>query len=42
MARLASTLATLTQLPVTRACDTLLATLAPRPADDIAILMART
>jgi len=42
MARLATTLATLTQLPLTQACDTLLAALAPRPADDIAILMART
>jgi hypothetical protein len=29
-------------LPLSQACDTLLATLAPRPADDIAILMART
>jgi GAF domain-containing protein len=42
MARLATTLAALTPLPVTEACDTLLATLASRPADDIAILMART
>ena len=42
MTRLATTLATLTALPVSQACDTLLATLAPRPADDIAILMART
>jgi serine phosphatase RsbU (regulator of sigma subunit) len=42
MAHLASILATLTPLPLTQACDTLLATLAPRPADDIAILMART
>ena len=42
MARLASTLTTTSQLPVTDACDTLLATLAPTPADDIAILMART
>jgi hypothetical protein len=42
MARLATTLATLTPLPITQACDTLLATLAPSPADDIAILMART
>jgi len=39
--RLATTLATLTPLPLTQACDTLLATLAPSPADDIAILMAR-
>jgi len=42
LTRLARTLATTTQLPLTQACDTLLATLAPRPADDIAILMART
>jgi serine phosphatase RsbU (regulator of sigma subunit) len=42
MARLARTLTTLSQLPVSQACDTLLATLAPSPADDIAILMVRT
>jgi len=42
MARLARTLTTTRQLPLTQACDQLLATLAPRPADDIAILMART
>jgi hypothetical protein len=42
MARLATTLATLTPLPLTQACDTLLGTLASRPADDVAILMART
>jgi hypothetical protein len=42
MARLAAALATVTPLPLTQACDTLLATLASRPADDIAILMART
>ena len=42
MTRLATTLATLTALPVSQASDTLLATLAPSPADDIAILMART
>jgi hypothetical protein len=42
MARLARTLTTTCQLPVSQACDTLLATLAPHPADDIAILMART
>jgi hypothetical protein len=42
MAHLAQTLTTLTTLAVTDACDTLLATLAPNPADDIAILMART
>ena len=42
MARLARTLNSVSQLPVTEACDTLLATLAPNPADDIAVLMART
>ena len=42
MARLATTLMSVSQLPVSQACDTLLAALAPRPADDIAILMART
>jgi hypothetical protein len=42
MTRLARTLQTISPLPVTQACDTLLATLAPNPADDIAILMART
>ena len=42
MARLARTLTTLRRLPVRQACDTLLAILAPSPADDIAILMART
>jgi len=42
MARLACTLTTISQLPIPDACDTLLATLAPSPADDIAILMART
>jgi serine phosphatase RsbU (regulator of sigma subunit) len=42
MARLATTLAALARLPLAQACDTLLATLASRPADDIAILMART
>jgi len=36
------TLATISLLPVSQASDTLLATLAPRPADDIAIFMART
>ena len=41
MARLARTLTT-SQLSVTDACNTLLATPAPRPAEDIAILMART
>jgi serine phosphatase RsbU (regulator of sigma subunit) len=42
MAHLARTLTTTSQLPLTQACDRLLAALAPRPADDIAILMART
>jgi hypothetical protein len=42
MARLARALTSTSQLPVTDACDSLLATLAPSPADDIAILMART
>jgi GAF domain-containing protein len=42
MARLARTLPTISRLPVTDACDRLLATLAPNPADDIAVLMART
>jgi Stage II sporulation protein E (SpoIIE)/PAS fold len=42
MTRLARTLTTLTTLPPADACDTLLATLAPNPTDDIAILMART
>jgi hypothetical protein len=42
MTRLAHTLTTISQLPVTEACNTLLATLAPSPADDIAVLMART
>jgi serine phosphatase RsbU (regulator of sigma subunit) len=42
MTRLARTLATTTGLPPAQACDRLLATLAPHPADDIAILMART
>jgi hypothetical protein len=42
MAGLATTLATLNPLPLSQACDILLATLASRPADDIAILMART
>jgi hypothetical protein len=35
-------LATLTTQPLTQACDRLVATLAPCPADDIAILRART
>jgi Stage II sporulation protein E (SpoIIE)/PAS fold len=42
MERLATSLASLNTLPLTQACDTLLETLAPRPVDDIAILMART
>jgi GAF domain-containing protein len=42
MARLARTLESVSQLPVTEACDTLLAALAPNPTDDIAVLMART
>ena len=42
MARLAHALTTTTGLPPAQACDALLATLAPHPADDIAILMART
>jgi Stage II sporulation protein E (SpoIIE)/alpha/beta hydrolase fold len=42
MARLARTLQAISLLPVTQACDALLATLAPNPADDIAIVMART
>jgi len=42
MARLSRTLQTTSTLPVSQACDTLLAALAPRPADDIAVLMART
>jgi GAF domain-containing protein len=42
MARLASTVATCTTLPLTQACDTLLDTVSPSSADDIAILMARS
>jgi Stage II sporulation protein E (SpoIIE)/PAS fold/GAF domain len=42
MACLARTVTTTSTLPVSQACDTLLAALAPHPADDIAILMART
>jgi hypothetical protein len=42
MARLARTLKRVSEVPVTDACDTLLAALAPSPADDLAILMART
>jgi hypothetical protein len=42
MARLARTLETISHLPVNEGCDTLLTTLAANPADDIAVLMART
>ncbi len=42
MARLAHTVTTTSTLPVGQACDALLAVLAPSPADDIAVLMART
>jgi hypothetical protein len=42
MTSLADTLTGTSQLPVTEACDALLAALAPNPADDIAVLMART
>jgi Stage II sporulation protein E (SpoIIE)/PAS fold/GAF domain len=42
MTRLAHALQAVTGLPVAGACDALLATLAPNPVDDIAILMART
>jgi hypothetical protein len=42
MARLADTITTTSTLPVSQACDALLAALALSPADDIAILMART
>jgi hypothetical protein len=42
MARLARTVQTTSTLPVTEACDTLLAALAVHPTDDIAVLMART
>jgi hypothetical protein len=38
----AGTLARLGPLAVGEACDSLLATLAPNPADDVAVLMART
>jgi GAF domain-containing protein len=41
MAGLAGALGTVCTLPLRDACDTLLDTLAPSPADDIAILMAR-
>jgi serine phosphatase RsbU (regulator of sigma subunit) len=42
MARLAETVTTTSKLPVSQACDALLAALAPSPADDVAVLMART
>jgi len=42
MTRLADTLQATTGLPVSDACESLLGTLAINPADDIAILMART
>ena len=42
MTRLAEALQTVAGLPASEACDTLVGTLAPNPADDIAILMART
>ena len=42
MARLADTLDKVSALAAGEACDSLLTTLAPNPADDIAILMART
>jgi hypothetical protein len=42
MARLARVLETISHLPVNEGCDTLLTALAPNPADDIAVLMART
>jgi GAF domain-containing protein len=42
MARLAGELSSVSKLTVHDACDALLAALAPNPADDIAVLMART
>jgi len=42
MARLASIVTTTSTLPVSQACDAVLGALAPHPADDIAVLMART
>jgi PAS domain S-box-containing protein len=42
MARLADTVTTTSTQPVSQACDALVAALAPHPADDIAVLMART
>jgi PAS domain S-box-containing protein len=42
MARLADTVTATSTLPASQACDALLGALAPHPADDIAVLMART
>ena len=42
MARLAEIVTTTSTLPVGQACDAVLGALAPHPADDIAVLMART
>jgi serine phosphatase RsbU (regulator of sigma subunit) len=42
MMGLARTLETISQLSVAEACNTVLAALPPNPADDIAVLMART
>jgi len=42
MTRLADALQTVTALPAGDACGTLVGSLAPNPADDIAIVMART
>jgi PAS domain S-box-containing protein len=42
MARLATTLTTISRLTVTEACNTLLTALVPNPTDDIAVLLART
>jgi hypothetical protein len=42
MMGLARTLETISQLNVAEACNTVLAALPPNPADDIAVLMART
>jgi hypothetical protein len=42
MASLAGELSSVSALPVHDACDALLTSLAPSPADDIAVLMART
>jgi PAS domain-containing protein len=42
MTRLADALTQLSKRPINDACDALLSSLAPNPADDIAVLMART